>query len=456
MKSIRGYLYKDFNPKKKGLLYIVSYVSLFFFSFVSWNYFGLLFFINGVFLFAILDKYTDTKFFKFISHSFLFLLSWELGALFWMFSIDQGTYGLLIILIYSLIPFILFFYLKKIFRKINIFFFIPIWILFEVFNNFSSISFPWLTLGNLFSTNIYLVQWYRYVGVLGGSLWFLTISYFLYYTISTKTSKYYRNSVLFIFFPLSIFSLYCFFIKKSANDNVLTNRTFITFNNEKVSDSLNGKDLAFYILKKTRNIKADNKVLIIPETTFKGLNIDKFQNHLVYKFLKKIITENGFKEVYFGTSMYKSKQYIANGSVFITNSTNYTKTKEKLIVFNEYVPKIFSTILNKKKFNPYAKDTSKNIINDLGILPLICYEAFYSYYVMQENKNAKIIYLLSSEKFFNNSVWGAKQYNNILKLRCIENNIPMIKSSNYGSSFVINSKGKVLFKSSNEFNILKQ
>ena len=147
---------------------------------------------------------------------------------------------------------------------------------------------------------------------------------------------------------------------------------------------------------------------------------------------------------------------IANGSVFITNSTNYTKTKEKLIVFNEYVPKIFSTILNKKKFNPYAKDTSKNIINDLGILPLICYEAFYSYYVMQENKNAKIIYLLSSEKFFNNSVWGAKQYNNILKLRCIENNIPMIKSSNYGSSFVINSKGKVLFKSSNEFNILKQ
>jgi apolipoprotein N-acyltransferase len=72
---------------------------------------------------------------------------------------------------------------------------------------------------------------------------------------------------------------------------------------------------------------------------------------------------------------------------------------------------------------------------------------------MQENKNAEIMYLLSSEKFFNNSIWGKKQYNNVLKLRCVENKIPMIKSSNYGSSFVINSKGKVLFKSNDEFNI---
>lgn len=66
------------------------------------------------------------------------------------------------------------------------------------------------------------------------------------------------------------------------------------------------------------------------------------------------------------------------------------------------------------------------------------------------------MYLLSSEKFFNNSTWGKIQYNNILKLRCIENKTPLIKSSNYGNSFVISSKGKVLFKSNNEFNIFKQ
>lgn len=456
IRYISGYSNKDLTPKKKGLSYIAAYVFLCFISFISWNYFGLLFLINGVFLFAILNKYADKSFFKFISHSLLFILSWKLGALFWMFTIDQGTYGLLIVIILSLIPFIVFFYLKKIFRQANIFLFIPIWILYEAFHNFSSISFPWLTLGNLFSTNIYLVQWYNYTGVLGGSLWFLTICYFLYYVIYIRKHKYYLNLVLFIFFPLSLFSMYTYFIKESKNDIVLKKQTFITFNNVKVSDSLNGKDLAFYILKKTRDIEAENKVLIIPETTFKGLNINKYQNHLVYKFLERIITENGFEEVYFGTSMYKPKQYIANGSVFITDNTNYTKTKEKLIIFNEYVPKIFSTALHKKKFNPYAKDTSKNIVNDLGILPLICYEAFYSYYVLQENKNVKIIYLLSSEKFFNNSIWGKKQYNNILKLRCIENKIPMIKSSNYGSSFVINSKGKVLFKSNNEINIFKQ
>lgn len=401
-----------------------------------------------------LEREQNKNFFKFITHSILFILSWKLGALFWMFSIDKGIYGLLIVMIFSLLPFILFFFLKKAFKKLSVIYFIPIWILYEIFNNFSNISFPWLSIGNVFSTSVYLVQWYQYTSVLGGSVWFLIICYLMYYAINTNSYKYYLCLALLIF-PICLLSLHIFYNKQN-NDDILKNKTFIIFNNEKVSDSLYGKELAFYILKKTRKIKGDNKVLIIPETTFKGLNIDKYENHIIYIYLKKIITENGFEEIYFGASMYKSKQYIANASVFITNNTNYTKTKEKLVMFNEYVPRIFSKTLNKKKFNPYAKDTSKNIITDLGILPLICYEAFYSYYVFQENRNAKIMYLLSSEKFFNESVWGAIQYNNILKLRCIENQIPMIKSSNYGISLVISSKGQILVKNNKEFNILKQ
>ncbi|WP_019039200.1 hypothetical protein [Psychroflexus tropicus] len=65
------------------------------------------------------------------------------------------------------------------------------------------------------------------------------------------------------------------------------------------------------------------------------------------------------------------------------------------------------------------------------------------------------MYLLSSEKFFNNTIWGARQYNNILKLRCIENKMPMIKSSNYGSSIMIDSKGNILIELNDELNIFK-
>lgn len=404
-------------------------------------------------MFKILEKYAGKNYFKFILHSFLYLLSWKLGALFWMFSIDKGVYGLLTVLGLALIPFIIYFHIKKIFVKVSAFLFIPIWIIYELFHNFSSISFPWLTLGNLFSTNICLVQWYQFTGILGGSFLFLVICYFLYCAINSKNYKYYLNICLLIFLPLTAYSLYAFYSKTSFSDEILKNKTFVTFNKANVSDSLKGEDLAFYILKKTRNIDTDNKVLIIPEATFKGLNIDKYQNHLVHRFLYKIITENGFKEVYFGTSMYKPKQYIVNGSVLITSHKNYTKIKEKLIIFNEYVPELFSRALNKKKFSPYASDMSNSIVKDLGVLPLICYEGFYSYYVLQKHRNAKIMYLLSSEKFFNNSFWGAKQYNNILKLRCVENKIPMIKSANYGNSLVINSKGQIVFSANNELNI---
>jgi apolipoprotein N-acyltransferase len=452
--NIRNYICKGGGIYKCALLNIVSYFTLFISSFISWNYFGFLFFINGIFLFAIIDKYLEANFFKFITHSFLFILSWKLGALSWMFYIDKGFFGFLIIFILSLIPFILLFFLKKIIQNINIIVFIFLWFLYELFNNFTNVSFPWLTLGNVFSTNIYLVQWYKYTGILGGSLWFLLVSYFLYCFIKKNNYSYLKFAFL-TFVPLSLLSSYSFFIKKTVNDDVLIDKTFITFNNEKISDSLKGKELAFYIYKITKNIESKNKVLLIPESTFRGINMDRYDNALIYNFLKKIITQNGFKEVYFGTTMYKPKEYISNASIFITEKKHYTKVKEKLIMFNEYVPKMISSVLNKKNFNPYAHDTSDQILQDLKILPLICYEAFYSYYVLEKNKDGKLMYLLSSEKFLNNSFWGSNQYNNILKLRCVENEMPLIKSSNNGNSLVINSKGEIIFSSREELNIYK-
>lgn len=54
------------------------------------------------------------------------------------------------------------------------------WIATEYWYTIGSFSWPWLILGNGFSHDVRLVQWYEYTGVFGGSLWVLTVNLLLF------------------------------------------------------------------------------------------------------------------------------------------------------------------------------------------------------------------------------------------------------------------------------------
>ncbi|MBE5034588.1 apolipoprotein N-acyltransferase [Gallalistipes aquisgranensis] len=54
------------------------------------------------------------------------------------------------------------------------------WIACEYLYTVGQVSFPWLTLGNGFACDPWLVQWYEYTGVFGGSLWVLVANLCLY------------------------------------------------------------------------------------------------------------------------------------------------------------------------------------------------------------------------------------------------------------------------------------
>ena len=49
------------------------------------------------------------------------------------------------------------------------------------------ISFPWLTLGNGFSGDVWAVQWYEYTGVLGGSMWVLLSNIVVYEALQQRS-----------------------------------------------------------------------------------------------------------------------------------------------------------------------------------------------------------------------------------------------------------------------------
>ncbi len=61
------------------------------------------------------------------------------------------------------------------------------WIAFEKFHLNWDLSWPWLTLGNVFSEYYTWVQWYEFTGVFGGSLWVFLVNILFFLAI-----KYYK------------------------------------------------------------------------------------------------------------------------------------------------------------------------------------------------------------------------------------------------------------------------
>ena len=65
--------------------------------------------------------------------------------------------------------------------------FIAFWLCWEWIHLNWEISWPWLTLGNAFASQISLIQWYEYTGVFGGGLWILVINCLIFHTWKTRS-----------------------------------------------------------------------------------------------------------------------------------------------------------------------------------------------------------------------------------------------------------------------------
>lgn len=78
------------------------------------------------------------------------------------------------------------------------------WITIEYWYTAGDIAWPWLTLGNGFSHETELIQWYEYTGVFGGSLWVLICNIFLFEAIRSRSIKIYIYAAAAICVPMVI------------------------------------------------------------------------------------------------------------------------------------------------------------------------------------------------------------------------------------------------------------
>jgi apolipoprotein N-acyltransferase len=192
-------------------------------------------------------------------------------------------------------------------------------------------------------------------------------------------------------------------------------------------------------------------LFIWPEGVFTGFNYNEISQF-------RDLINNHFKEnhlILFGiNTLDKNSGEYFNSLVIVNNKFKilHQYNKKKLVPFGEFLP--FEIFLNKfglKKITQGYGSFSKGkiqgniVLNDLNILPLICYEIIFPELTQKANNKTNLIVNISEDGWFGNSI-GPHQHFAKAIFRSIESNSFLVRSANKGISAIINNKGEITKK----------
>jgi apolipoprotein N-acyltransferase len=121
---------------------------------------------------------------RFFGWTYLSMLIWNLCTTWWVLNstIPGGIGAILANSLLMCVPWILFHWIRQ--RMGNSFGYLSLvvfWLSFEYFHLQNwGLSWPWLTLGNVFATHPQWIQWYEFTGTSGGGLWILIANILLF------------------------------------------------------------------------------------------------------------------------------------------------------------------------------------------------------------------------------------------------------------------------------------
>ena len=483
-------LYYLFILKRLFLLSIISGVL---FSF-SWPPYG-----SPVFIFFALvplllleDEVSSaplrySRWFFFLLCFFAFLI-WNIVAVHWIYYSTLVGALLTIFfntLFYTLI-FISYYWVKKqIGQSLSYFYLLFIWISFERFHLYWDLSFPWLNLGNVFSSKIAWIQWYEYTGSFGGSLWVLFVNIFLFdiyknYNMYVLQKTIFRRGILLlvsIFLPITLSYI---ILKRTLLPAENVEIVVVQPNIDPYSEKYGQTNESFlqHLEELVKNeVSLSTHYIIAPETFFVqggGVDLSYFSESMFYKkvldFLKK------YPNTYFLSGiMFNSKYYtyqrptltankiqekvwydFYNSSFQIKNEDSLQiYHKSKLVPAVEILPfeKVIKTLLgdvlidfggiNSSLATQKERTVFFNKTLNESTASVICYEAAYGEFVTKFVKNgAAFLSVITNEGWWGKSI-GHEQLIQFSQLRAVETRRYIARSANTGISAFINLKGEI-------------
>ena len=194
----------------------------------------------------------------------------------------------------------------------------------------------------------------------------------------------------------------------------------------------------------------DKKTLFIwPEGVFSGYSYNEvaiFKELIARNFSKNHFILFGVNKLEKESGNFYNSMLIVNNNFEILQSYN----KRKLVPFGEFLP--FESLLSNfglKKITEghgsFLKGFKDNnlVIDNLNILPLICYEVIFNDLVQRSGEDTNLIINISEDGWFGKSI-GPDQHFSKSIFRAIENNTFFLRSANKGVSAIIDNKGKII------------
>lgn len=468
-----------------GLLMLFSFPftgSLFPLAFIAW-----------VPLLLLEATYAKRRSLALLPQSYLTFLIYNTGTTWWVYNASpDGAYmAFLCNSLLMMLAFYLFHRIKRASGSQWVSFVLPsVWIAFEFFHYHWELSWPWLTLGNVFARIPELVQWYEWTGVFGGTLWILTINLAVYRIIRYRYLEGIRGKTLrmlgirgltLLLLPMIVSLLrYATYSEAPLPYEVVVVQPNIDPYNEKFSGSTNNEQLDHIMSLADAQVTPKTRLVVAPETALNPipplLNEQEIHQMTLYHqlmerkarwnnaaFLIGATTEKYFdyKHSHASRQDYGGPGFIEtyNSSVlFGETRTPQIVHKSKLVLGVEKIPfaATFPQLeeLSIKMGGSYGslgiQDEGPSVVSaeGTGIAPVVCYESIYGGFVARQcRKGAAFIAIITNDGWWGDTP-GYRQHFAFARLRAIENRKYVVRSANTGKSGIIDQRGIVVRETS--------
>lgn len=330
------------------------------------------------------------------------------------------------------------------------------------------LSFPWLTLGNGFSGDVWAVQWYSLTGTLGGSLWVIISNIAIFEAWHWRTRWSVVRAAMVVVVPIVV-SLGMYWSYKPAAESVRVSvvQPNVDCYDEKFSDNTewqmqNFKDLF-------GAVPRDSRIVVLPETALPERLQDAApqQNACVESIARygkercddaMIVT--GASTIKFYPAGVAPSETARRGDGFYYDFYNSAVAingdgpsdihhKMRLVIGVEAMP--FTGFLNK--FVDLGGITGQLGRNDKATVfekggvkagPAICYEGIYGdCFARFVREGAEVMLVMSNDGWWGNTP-GHRRLFDYCRLRAIETRRAIARSANTGVSGFITPRGEVV------------
>ncbi len=355
------------------------------------------------------------------------------------------------------------------------------WISWEYFHMNWDLSWPWLTLGNVFASKHLWIQWYEYTGVLGGSLWVLWVNILLFKLLQHIRTKsvskliIQTTSVVFLIGIPLIFSLVQYHHYKEKGNPiqvVVVQPNIDPYTEEYTLPPAQILQRNLTLAKKAVTDSTD--YVIFPESAIQeGIWEDNMQRSQSLKTLRAYLSHYPKLSMIIGASTFRwlkpdeprdnaarkyknNLYYYAFNTAFFIDNSPYLQVHHKSILVPgvEKMPswgilhplERYAVNLGGIVGTLKADDHTTVFTNpetDVKIGPAICYESVYGDFVANMvRKGAQLIAVITNDGWWGNTP-GYKQHFLFSVLRAIECRRDVAMSANTGTSAFINQNGDV-------------